>query len=157
MIRRLTILLLIVGCEGILSPEFLLEGEWEQFLQKTTNIETGEVDIIETKCGGVFRMFSDGRLIIGNRNIGNGFGVTDSTCDTIYYSGQASWSWSADVNKIYFHREDDTIVPATTDGADYSIHGDTLIWEWEDGRGNYHQNSHKRLKPDQLRVYWDMF
>ena len=70
--KKLLLIILLLGCEGILSPEFLLEGEWEQFLQKTTDVETGEVQVRELECGGVFRLFSNGRLIIGFKNMGNG-------------------------------------------------------------------------------------
>ena len=165
--KKLLLIVLLLGCEGILSPEFHLEGEWERFLTITTNTETGNVHIVEQECGGVFRLLSDGRFISGYRTAVSSFGVTDSTCisDTIYYNGRASWSWSADVNKIYFNHHEGPRRPGATDEVDYSFRGDTLIWATagiggsisSEGSGYYHQSYHKRLESDRRWIYLDIY
>ena len=146
--KKLLLIVLLLGCEGILSPEFHLEGEWEQFLTNNTNTATGESVITERECGLVLRFLSDGRCLRGYRH-----NELDGTCDTLYYIEQWTSGWFADENHIYWHGEDSTGTTVIAD-VDYSIHSDTLIWSIEDSV-SYHQSHYKRLGPDQLRVFWN--
>ena len=118
--RRLIILLLIViGCEGILAPELLLVGKWLYKIYKTTNIETGE--IIEEDLG--FSEEDYGAILQINRN---------GTASQYFTSlglpfNERNYTWSANGNQLTYHCQDSTVCTVT---MDYSINGDTLIFTY---------------------------
>ena len=131
--KLLICLLLILGCEGILSPEFHLAHRWEYLLQKQTNTETGEVEYIEPSL-----MTSPSILIFNRNGTYDWYSPFGQDSHRVALPGHPFYfrngRWFVDGNQLTFYfvsapssftylSDEDSLEFVTS----YSISGDTLL------------------------------
>ena len=137
--KLILLTLLIVGCDSGSSDKITTNeddtslniiGMWESLFNRTTNIETGEIDTLEyygpPSCPYIHHFVSLGVFGFGYRLMESDFTNGTSSCGSINYIVELdslTWKVDADQIKFYNYNSPDSLVMA----ADYSINGDTLI------------------------------